>query len=1023
MKSAETMRCDKSTWDSSDSDSDSDSDSSSRAEKHPKMNSEQATAKVKNDKIPIRKERKVTSPASHRKLSSSSSKSQRTRQRVTVDYGVLSDFSSSSTSSSDDDSLFHNSQTLLHKNTQKIVTTDERNLLSSINKTTSCSARDSDSDDTAELVRKLTKKSPEKDVTGYQTNLLSSINKKLVGNENESVSATATGDNSSTTVVENKLCQPLNFPFQQCLSSPKKSVKNKDTTVSSLASNDAEDADDEISACESTNRLPIKRRVQRPKRKMNATTCKIYTDADDAQQERPKESLSQCSREGENDPSGAQDITDQQLCDDSPIQFRLPTQSSSSESSEDESCDDESRGNDDEEEDLNKVNSTQNNHGRRSNEIGASKSIIYTDEPPPDNSAKSTSTGSRQFPFVSCNSYVSSTTVNNNSLHTNKWQSSGGTIATVARQNQLDSNADSTIARQKSRAHQQCQEEEQSQPRYGSNEDFSREYFQDNERITNAIGWTEYRNPLNSEATAVNGRTRQLNTENIAESRQNTYTEEDHQEQYQQTVQSRRTDQELFDEAFVDESSSTVTTYCQSLGSKSRLNPQLKDGSFQHRCGDKRTNEELFGAGFLENNQPPCNRNVTRQENAQQTHQLIDLVDSDNEGENPYNRHHNSQEFSSSQFAGDSTISRTAQGEGRVARSPQFNIAARSFMYNSSRATFSEPPNNIEGVGNRFGKNNDNNQASMNPAPRRVTQDHTNQIINRTTIGVDTPTNVLTSFQARSTSNTPHRQGGYQRQQYSNQHRVSATKISRPWQPRNARATRRVRDATASNVSLAASVVTNNKSSHAVQSHTQATASARNQTPQQCRDGISDIRNFVSRRGLVNETRAELIESVKATRYDIQGHANVTVINPTPISAHRSHQMEEDNDDIIEIHDDEAPPVPTDRSKLGRAKPKTKAKKKRAAPRKVKPRKNRRKSTVSRRSRPISGGSRQRKGRGGSRYGRRGGGSTAGRRVGGGGSGGCDTGVWGTTVGGWSTARPVHHEDPAFQNVGAEISF
>ena len=282
----------------------------------------------------------------------------------------------------------------------------------------------------------------------------------------------------------------------------------------------------------------------------------------------------------------------------------------------------------------------------------------------------------------------------------------------------------------------------------------------------------------------------------------------------------------------------------------------------------------------------------------------------------------------------------------------------------------------------------------MLPAPRRVTQYHANQL----------------------------RRQEFQQQQQSNptqQHTAAIGSIPRPWPPSVGRTTRRLRDATASNVSLAANVVSNKNRNLTSRLPTPSTTSViqpsllqrRNNTINTNTNNSGDIRNFVSRRPrLVDETRMRSMENVRSSRHDLQGHTNVTMMKNPPPAAKRRSQQEEEDDDVIEVYKDEtAPPAPARRAKrtttTTRAKPKVKTKRKRATSRKAKPRKGGRKRTASTRG----------KGRGGNKFGRRGGAA--------GGGGDATSGAWGPTGGGWASAPPVHREDPAFQNVGAEISF
>ena len=401
-------------------------------------------------------------------------------------------------------------------------------------------------------------------------------------------------------------------------------------------------------------------------------------------------------------------------------------------------------------------------------------------------------------------------------------------------------------------------------------------------------------------------------------------------------------------------------------------------------------------------------------------------------------------------------------------RSPRFNVAARNFFYN-------KPWTNTSNHRDRQGEEDtddvvqfEDEDDSKVPArsSRRVTQDHANHIINHQNDNSGVINNLYEEssvsnnyFQQRLSSSNP--PNGYQEQspEHQQQHQQH---IPRPWTSGALQTTtRRLRDPAASNVSLAASVVMKNpyasggrKSSERATPSTKTDA-RRNQavsqrsTQQHRRNdaNIGDIRTFVRKRPiLANETRnrARSIEAVRANRHDIQGHANVTVVNHAPPVAtrrrSRSQQRSragggEEEEDVIEVFDDEVVEdmslaqfarsrrAPAAKPKAAAAKPKAAAAKPKA---KAKPKRKRAASTKRTKSRKTGGRKRTRKAAssrgkskgGGGRFGRRGGNSTTG-------SNNNDSGAWGDSGGGggWASARPVHREDPAFQNVGAQITF
>jgi hypothetical protein len=538
-----------------------------------------------------------------------------------------------------------------------------------------------------------------------------------------------------------------------------------------------------------------------------------------------------------------------------------------------------------------------------------------------------------------------------------------------------------------------AKQQSNTQSQHRSNEELFHESFLDGE-INNDIVNIRRKDDAPTHQSGIGN--------NISGPHYNKYREN---EQSQQRIgQCNRT--EPFDAAIVDHHASSSTT---AASSDFRRPPP--EGSSHQRYDDARTNEESFGEIFLDGHPPPTSSqdDVTKLTNNMHQpppQEFIDLVDSDSEGENQHNHHNNHQEHTSAQVFHDNTDTSNSSaqwGRQSLARSPKFNIAARGFIHNKPRAAYTDNPNNSTRRDDNHRSHEDdihfekNDRASMLPAPRRVTQDHVNQLRRQ-------------EFQQQQ-----------QQQQQSNptqQHTSAIGSIPRPWPPSVGRTTRRLRDAASSNVSLAANVVSNKNRNHTSQLPTPSTASVNQPSSLQRRNNNinsntnnnGDIRNFVSRRSrLVDETRMRTMENVRSSRHDIQGHANVTMIKKPPPAAKRRSQQEEEDDDVIEVYEDEpAPPAPARKARTttSRAKPKAKTKRKRATSRKAKPRKGGRKRTTSTRG----------KGRGGNKFGR-GGGGAAGR------GGDATSGAWGPTGGGWASAPPVHREDPSFQNVGGEISF
>jgi len=534
-----------------------------------------------------------------------------------------------------------------------------------------------------------------------------------------------------------------------------------------------------------------------------------------------------------------------------------------------------------------------------------------------------------------------------------------------------------------------------------------------------------------------------------------------------------RNDRELFEAAFsVPEHSSTGTTrhndftrgvHRSQRGQGSSSSSPLSLPSVpQYNHGTETTiNEELFGPACLDQGKKKtatiAAASTRPRTQFQPQQQCIDLIDSedDSEGERPKtlfrgNRRRNCVP-TCQMFENEASL----RSPNRR-RSPKFNIASRDFLHNNRKHRVLEGMDRYrrheefepddDGV-HQFEDDGDNgfkaNIRSIPNRPRGVTQDHTNHIVHHNN-GTTTRSSVFnSSFQQHHHFNPHHCESEQEEETAQEQYRSANNhrSISRPWpSAASARTTpRRLRDPTASNLSLVASVAAASRirGAHSASrlplpsSSTTATSYGGNhrrisqqqqqQPPDNANNNTGDIRTFMKRPSLVQEirNRARTIESVRSNRYDVQGHANVTVIRQPEAEARRSrsqtrrtveeHQKEL-QDDVIEVYDDgeSAPSAAPTRSRrtAPATKAKPKAKRRRAGTRKAKPRKTgRRKRTRSNSSGRTSGG--------GGRYAKRGRGS----------SGNSDCGAWGPITGGWASARPVNREDPAFQNVGAEITF
>jgi hypothetical protein len=453
------------------------------------------------------------------------------------------------------------------------------------------------------------------------------------------------------------------------------------------------------------------------------------------------------------------------------------------------------------------------------------------------------------------------------------------------------------------------------------------------------------------------------------------HQEEDHKRahnhtyQQQQQQQLTQTEDSLFQKAFLDES----------IHSSNQPRKSDRHQALPHHQHDHRSQEELFRAAFLDEN---TNNNLAHNTQHGQS-EFIDLVDDSGGEERTNNQHYN--ENITGRFP---------------SNSPRYNILARSFIHdNSSR--FEGPM--------RTGQDNDeifiddfpvdeNESNNRKPAPSRITLDHARYV------------------------NQPEAQ---HRQATSRTTRQSTSLISRPW-PSNHSSTqrlRRMRDPAATNVSSVASVVTKRNRAPAPAAFASVAATAANHdTANQ-----TSIRRFLTRPRLVDQSTQHMKEQVKSSRHDLQGHADVTVIDPS-IEASRNrpacedrennyshNEMEEEVDDDIEGYDEEII-APTRRSSSSARAAKQKGtKRKRGTASTSKSKKGKKKrGGGKRRNKSSSGGGSGRR-RGAGKYSRNGN-----RNDGGGGGSG---GAWGGGNNDWSSAPPVRREDPAFQNIGAEISF
>ena len=900
---------------------------------------------TQNKTINRRRQKRIQSPPSQQLQQSR----QRQRRRTTTN-GNLSDTSNSNSSNSSSSSDDDDDDISFQKSRLSVNNKGGKKRITAIDGKKNNFDSDNDSDDTAELLRNLPRKSPP-----------------------------AKDDNMNMTSSSSP-------PLVRCFSPKKLSRNNNDITISSLlASNNGlcadsveaavDDDDDDKSSVdnmmERTRQLPMERGCHKLERNNNDIVNGIpCSSKDNYSQQKPKGTLSQCSLKDCYTSSEEHTSNKQPPHDDTPIQFRLPPQSSSSEESgsDDDNDTDEDRGDEEEEKKEEEMDSNTEHISQTNDLIEGS----YLNSEIRNPYAKTT------------------TTIHHSRRMTNNTRDSfGGTMTN----GNLLSTDDFTVAKQKSNTqnqHRSYQQHQEGSLHTKSNEELFHESFLDGE-INNDIVNTRRKDDVPSHQSGINN--------NTSEPQYNKYREN---EQPQQRIdQYNRI--EPFEAAFVDHHASSSTN----AASSDFRHPPPQESSDQ-RCDDARTNKESFGEIFFDGHPPPTSQDdVTKHTNDMQQpspQEYIDLVNSDSEGENQHNRHNNHQEHTSARVFHDNTDASSSAQWGRQspARSPKFNIAARGFIHNKPRATFTDNPNSTRRSDNHRSHDDDihfekNDRASMLPAPRRVTQYHANQLRRQ-------------EFQQQQ----------HQQSNPTQQHTAAIGSIPRPWPPSVGRTTRRLRDATASNVSLAANVVSNKNRNLTSRLPTPSTTSViqpsllqrRNNTINTNTNNSGDIRNFVSRRPrLVDETRMRSMENVRSSRHDIQGHANVTMMKNPPPAAKRRSQQEEEDDDVIEVYKDEtAPPAPARRARTTtttttRAKPKVKTKRKRATSRKAKPRKGGRKRTASTRG----------KGRGGNKFGRRGGAA--------GGGGDATSGAWGPTGGGWASAPPVHREDPAFQNVGAEISF
>jgi hypothetical protein len=326
--------------------------------------------------------------------------------------------------------------------------------------------------------------------------------------------------------------------------------------------------------------------------------------------------------------------------------------------------------------------------------------------------------------------------------------------------------------------------------------------------------------------------------------------------------------------------------------------------------------------------------------------------------------------------------------------SPAYNIVARSFLnldrrqevvHNHQSSIMTDA--NVDSIDDYPMEESD---FYRKPAPRRITADHAHH-----------PEWTTTNSSVDGSSQFP-------------------GQIDRPWNKKwTGKSQRRIRDPIASNHSLAASVVTRRSQNR--QESYQATNCQKSSTAASSRfieEG--DIRRFFRTQPLTDGKTEQHRDMIRSQRHDILGHSEVTVVNrPSPARA-RTRQSNRgkvgvEGDDIIEILEDE-PTVKDQVAVRSKAQKSTQL------------RQNRGRGSLARSKgsarRKSGNGSYRGKGRG--RGGKR---SNSGRGKGRPCSGrnrdnGNSNGVWGNgDAGSWGTIPPIRREDPAFEGIGAEVSF
>ena len=500
----------------------------------------------------------------------------------------------------------------------------------------------------------------------------------------------------------------------------------------------------------------------------------------------------------------------------------------------------------------------------------------------------------------------------------------------------------------------------------------------------------------------------------------------DNQSHYAQHISSK-TDRQLFEAAF-----DSHNTTCEK---------NLDDSTPRHwHNGDTRKDKALSSGAILNEDWQgqSLQHALHRHQNVDQQQPYIDLVDSDGDQEVPFETSLNGPLCGQNNHKGQHHCgtSRIFENEGSqrspFRRSPKFNVLSRSIIHNN-QWTNSNRSRQLEEDDDVAQFDDDENRLSTRL--RRVTQDHATYITRNMDNSSGNNINERSPVPEYLQQVPEH-----QRQQLSQEasNHPPGRSIPRPW---HSRTTRKMRDPTSSNVSLAASVKVKDTTRYGRNSSGLTNPDtisinekqiSRRSTDEHVRNvsDNGDIRTFFSRRpSLANETRKRVrsLEAVRTNRHDIQGHSAITVVNhpsfPTTVTGRRvrslSRQRPQEEVDVIEVFEDEEENLPPSQPARGSrasasaaakvAKPKAKPKRKRTYTKRTKSRKG----GGRKRSRKPSS-SKGRSQRGGGRFARRGGNRTTNN---------SDSGAWGCTDSGWTSQRPVHREDPAFHNIGAEITF